>query len=152
MRITGISIKGLFGSFDHTIPLKPDRITIIHGPNGLGKTILLQIVLGLFKRRYAKLMEIPFQSLEIKFDDGSILWVEKEIRDGNHQQTLFEDTEIIDVQSAKFWEITINYIQKGERDPKSFVLNPRADLGIRKISPSVVEDLFPFLERLGPRS
>ena len=41
MRITKISVKGLFGMFDHEIPLNQEsRITIIHGPNGVGKTVL----------------------------------------------------------------------------------------------------------------
>ncbi len=40
MRIAQISITGLFGVFDHVIPLNlDDRITIIHAPNGYGKTI-----------------------------------------------------------------------------------------------------------------
>ena len=31
-------IRSLFGYFDHKVPLKTDdRITIIHGPNGVGK-------------------------------------------------------------------------------------------------------------------
>jgi predicted ATP-binding protein involved in virulence len=38
MRIQQISVNGLFGIFDHVIPLNMDeRITIIHGPNGFEK-------------------------------------------------------------------------------------------------------------------
>jgi predicted ATP-binding protein involved in virulence len=39
MRIRKLSIEGLFGMFNHVIPLHTDeRVTIIHGPNGVGKT------------------------------------------------------------------------------------------------------------------
>jgi len=42
MRLTKIQAFKLFGVFDHTIPLNStDLITIIHGPNGYGKTAML---------------------------------------------------------------------------------------------------------------
>ena len=45
MRIKQISVSGLFGIFDHIIPLNMyDRITVIHGPNGFGKTAMLRIL------------------------------------------------------------------------------------------------------------
>ena len=41
-RLTKIEVVNLFGVFRHVIPLNlTDRITIIHGPNGYGKTALL---------------------------------------------------------------------------------------------------------------
>jgi len=44
-RITKISIEGLFGVFDYEIPLnQDDRITILTGPNGFGKTTILQLI------------------------------------------------------------------------------------------------------------
>jgi len=43
-RLTKIEVVNLFGIFKHTIPLNlTDRITIIHGPNGYGKTVLLSL-------------------------------------------------------------------------------------------------------------
>lgn len=43
LRIESISVEGLFGLYDHTIPLNlEDRVTIIHGPNGVGKTKILE--------------------------------------------------------------------------------------------------------------
>ena len=56
MQIKQISVSGLFGIFDHVIPLNmDDRITVIHGPNGFGKTAMLTILDGLFNSRYSKL-------------------------------------------------------------------------------------------------
>jgi len=44
MRITKIVVKDLFGIFNHQIPLdSDDRITIIHGPNGIWKTVLMTV-------------------------------------------------------------------------------------------------------------
>ena len=78
MRITKISVKGLFGMFDHEIPLNQDeRITIVHGPNGVGKTVTMQMVHGLFHYEYQWLGSIPFNLLRIEFDSGDFVTVEK---------------------------------------------------------------------------
>ncbi len=71
MRIVEIEVEQLFGTFDHRIPLNiDDRITLIHGPNGFGKTILLEMLYGLFNGRYSVLRKVPFQELVVRFDDG----------------------------------------------------------------------------------
>ena len=69
MRITKVSVKKLFGIFDHEIPLNQDsRITIIHGPNGFGKTILLTMLNGLFNSNYRVFREVPFKEFRVYFD------------------------------------------------------------------------------------
>jgi predicted ATP-binding protein involved in virulence len=75
MRIQKISVSGLFGIFDHVIPLQPEeRITIIHGPNGFGKTAILRLLNGFFNSRYSVLQQIPFNNFRVEFDNES--WVE----------------------------------------------------------------------------
>ena len=70
MRITKISVKKLFGVFDHEIPLNQEsRITIIHGPNGVGKTVLFRMLDGLFSRRYRVFSEIPFEKFIVSLSD-----------------------------------------------------------------------------------
>ena len=77
-RITRISVTNLFGMFNHTIPLNLDeRITIIHGPNGFGKTIILTILNDVFSERNSTLLSIPFDEFRVDFDDHSSLWVSK---------------------------------------------------------------------------
>ncbi len=44
MKIQTISIKSLFGTLDHEIPLGDEGITFIHGPNGCGKSSVLQAI------------------------------------------------------------------------------------------------------------
>ena len=69
MRITKVSVKKLFGIFDHEIPLNQDtRITIIHGPNGVGKTILLRMIDGLFNADFTLFHEIPFEEFRVEVD------------------------------------------------------------------------------------
>jgi predicted ATP-binding protein involved in virulence len=71
MQIQQISVTGLFGIFDHVIPLNmADRIAIIHGPNGFGKTAMLRLLNGFFNSEYLILTTIPFERLEIIFDNN----------------------------------------------------------------------------------
>ncbi|MEH2300524.1 MAG: AAA family ATPase [Nostoc sp.] len=72
MRIKQISVSGLFGIFDHVIPLNIDeRITIIHSPNGFGKTAILRILNSFFNSRYTDLRAIPFRNFRVEFDDST---------------------------------------------------------------------------------
>lgn len=78
MKITKIEVKKLFGIFNHEIPLNTkEHITIIYGPNGYGKTILLSLVNAIFSSQYHILHNIPFSELSIFFNDGSILRLKK---------------------------------------------------------------------------
>ncbi len=78
MRIKQISVTKLFGIFDHVIPLnREDRVTIIHGANGFGKTTLLRMINGLFNSRYSELWVIHYKDFRIEFDDGSTIIVHK---------------------------------------------------------------------------
>jgi predicted ATP-binding protein involved in virulence len=74
MHIKQISVNGLFGIFDHAISLNTDeRITIIHGPNGFGKTAILKLLNGFFNSQYSVLWTIPFDSFRIQLDDNSVI-------------------------------------------------------------------------------
>lgn len=78
MRIKKITVKKLFGIFDYTIPLNmDDRITIIHAPNGFGKTIILKMIYGLFNGYYRVFRIIPFEEFRVDFDDNTSVWVNK---------------------------------------------------------------------------
>lgn len=79
MRIKSISVRGLFGVFDHTIPMNlDDRITIIHGPNGFGKTALLRIIQSLFLSRIGRLRRTPFDELDIDFVGDTTLRIRRQ--------------------------------------------------------------------------
>ena len=78
MKIEKIIVKNLFGMFHHEIPLNfDDHITIIHGPNGFGKTILLTMLNALFKSKYHEIRSVPFSEFIIEFDNKSNLLLKK---------------------------------------------------------------------------
>jgi predicted ATP-binding protein involved in virulence len=89
MRVSQISIEGLFGIFNHIIPLNTDEhITIIHGPNGIGKTVLLSMLDGLFNSKYAIFGKIPFDVFRVDFDDGTNLRITKTIEQDTKEPCL----------------------------------------------------------------
>ncbi len=77
-RLASIDVKGLFGRFSHHVDLcRPDRITIIHGRNGTGKTSLLRIVSAALSARLVVLSDEPFDSVRLDFDTKTSLTIQK---------------------------------------------------------------------------
>lgn len=71
MRIKEIRVEDLFGLFTHSIPLDKDRVTILHGPNGIGKTVLLKMIASLVRGDSSIFERVPFRQLQVYLDDGS---------------------------------------------------------------------------------
>lgn len=69
--INKVVVTGLFGIFDHVIPLNvEERITIIHGLNGYGKTFILKFLNALGRgcgpQYFDEISGVPFNSFEVK--------------------------------------------------------------------------------------
>src|SRR5258708_12071694 len=78
MGLTCFEVEDLFGIFDYTIKLnQEERVTIIHGPNGFGKTTLLRLVRGFFAKELEVFGSVPFKHFSMSFDDGRGVTIEK---------------------------------------------------------------------------
>lgn len=83
-RIRQISIKNLFGIFHHDIMLNMDeRVTIIHSPNGFGKTAILKLLNELFTQGTSVIRTTPFDEFHVYFEDQGHFWIEKKIGEVN---------------------------------------------------------------------
>ncbi len=96
MRIARVAVKNLFDMFTYDIELKlNERITIIHGLNGVGKTALLRLIDGVINRQAAEILSIPFDEFKIDFDDHSYLLLEKKVipfeKESSTQENLFDE-------------------------------------------------------------
>lgn len=129
MRITKIEIERLFNTFDHTITLKNDeRVTIIHGTNGVGKTTILRLVNSLFSGSLREIREVPFKHLALSFDDGHILHVFK----GTSRH----------VSRPDYCKLALSYGSAHIVAKEFPILDPR-DKAIREI-----ESQYPYIQRV----
>ena len=74
LRLQRIVVGGLFGTYNHDINLNlNDRVTLLHGPNGVGKTVILEMIRALLEERFDYFWSIPFSQFSLSFHDGSTI-------------------------------------------------------------------------------
>jgi len=144
MNIQSIRVIGLFEEFDHTINLRMrERITILHGPNGVGKTTVLRLVKNLFAGNMNALLGISFAEIEIAFLDKSKLRARRLKKQG-HKNVFIVSLQL----EGAGGQIIENYIFE-----KS-ALNDMDDAQLRSLLPlpvSAIEDHVPELDQIGAR-
>ncbi|ASF45067.1 AAA family ATPase [Methylovulum psychrotolerans] len=95
-RIKSVSVTGLFHQYDHHIEFnQEERITILHGINGVGKTTVLRMINSLFTFRFVDFYEIPFLCFIVEKLNGDLIRLEKPVQKG-HYLMLFINEEKID--------------------------------------------------------
>lgn len=73
-RLVSISAEKVLGEYDHQVTFAPPGdFVIVYGPNGIGKTRLLEAVEALSTLNTVRLHAIPFQSISLHYDDGHVL-------------------------------------------------------------------------------
>lgn len=160
LRIRRVEITGLFGLYDHKIDLNLlERVTIIHGPNGVGKTMLLKLIAALFSGRIVELARTHFSTFTVTLSDGSILGFEREERefsdeegvesDQPRQQYLFERSVRIK-QEKRPPRIIIRAfaIANGRREEAELGALPNKSSSARIAS--FIDSETPWLYRAGP--
>jgi predicted ATP-binding protein involved in virulence len=78
MKLTKIEIKGLFDLFDYDIPLtNEENLLIITGPNGFGKTMILNIIFSFFNKRFFFFQKLIFKEISISIDNDVVIQIQK---------------------------------------------------------------------------
>ncbi len=150
MRITNVSVQALFGNptYNYEIGLKIDAdpkkrssVTILHGRNGSGKTVIFKMISGLFGIGNFNpfiFWKYPFRRFEVAFDDSSKLIVTREYNPQNPLESY----------------PTVRYI-KGRGRPRKYEVgkNIKRNL-LRRLPPPVRrefsdDDLMQILSSLG---
>jgi len=139
-RLTRFSIEGLFGEFNHNIPLhSDDHVTALIGPNGMGKTACLKLIDSLFHNQWSTFQSTEFRSIIFEFDDESTIFVNKEIEtDG--------DTDVSDTLGVQF---VTTFNNGSETTTETWVPRSYENFATKVGS---LERHLPFLTRLGPKS
>ncbi|MEU9273159.1 AAA family ATPase [Streptomyces sp. NPDC048251] len=89
--LTQVKVIGLLGRFQHTVDFPAsDEFVIVHGPNGVGKTLLLDLISAIaWPVDFSTIVRVPFTSLTLRFDDGTAFTVDK----GGPQSTAADENE-----------------------------------------------------------
>lgn len=137
MNVDRVLIKGLFDSFDHDLAFGAgERVMLVIGPNGFGKTTTLNLIDRLFNREPSSLVDVPFREIEVFFNDETRLIVERLPTNGRDYGDCLP--------------IKLTYHQDGEGQtysPPQVSIDPK-DLGFPL---SAIEDFIPILAQVGPR-
>ena len=79
MRVSFFKVKKLFGSFDYEFNIDSDEsVFLLTGPNGYGKTTILNILSELSKRNFYYFYILPFQEIHIGFDSNTKILITSE--------------------------------------------------------------------------
>lgn len=137
MRIKQAVFTNLFGYFNYVLDLH-DTVTIIHGPNGCGKTTMLKIMDAVFNKRINTLRTIDFESVKFLFSDGVTLSIARKQYSSTIQGRSNSSFYYLTYTIEKLGEEP-NTIDPFERTEEYIALIDRALRGSRPL---------PYLERL----
>ncbi|WP_085665701.1 AAA family ATPase [Pseudomonas sp. B5(2017)] len=77
-RLLSFEINDLYGLYNHQISFSNEEgLTIIHGPNGVGKTALLRSIHDLFSYKLETLSEIPFSTITARLASSLTVTVKR---------------------------------------------------------------------------
>lgn len=126
MKINSIKINRLFEIFDYNISFKADeKILIITGPNGFGKTMILNIIFNLFNRKFLFFQKLVFDKITLSLDENIEITITKTF-EKDKPRIVFSFVEK-DIVIEKF-----DYSHKLETDIERTIQN---FLPVRKIAP-----------------
>ncbi|GHT94637.1 ATP-binding protein [Spirochaetia bacterium] len=77
MKLKKFRVEKLFNTFDHEIEINSLGITIVIGENGIGKTVVLEMLEAIFNKHFNYLYQVIFNKIFLEFDDGDIWLIEK---------------------------------------------------------------------------
>jgi predicted ATP-binding protein involved in virulence len=142
LRIRHVSVSNLFGMFDHNVELRDEeRITIIHAPNGHGKTVLLKLIHALFDGSLALFRKYEFDSFKLQFDTGTEVRITQRSLDRNDDDALFQN-------NLRHRTYSIEY-DDGTEVHKHDPLENFSGAGLARRIPSSVLERFTPLSYLG---
>lgn len=83
MKINTIKIDKLFGLFQYNISFNgSENVLIITGPNGFGKTMVLNIIFNLFNRQFLFFQKLVFEKISLSLNNDISIDITKKTIDG----------------------------------------------------------------------
>jgi predicted ATP-binding protein involved in virulence len=135
-------VTELLGEFKHTVSFPRDAaFVILHGPNGVGKTHMLQLVVATFRGDSFALAYIPFGSARLDFHDGSAIEVLRQAREMDPD---------LDTDDSMAWSVSLTLF-RGDKQIDKWEPQFGAPRVTQPLSRQL-EQYYPYLERIGARA
>jgi predicted ATP-binding protein involved in virulence len=104
MKLKKLKIEGLFDRFNYDILLDNEEgVTIITGPNGYGKTKILNIINSFFNEKFDYFQKLIFKRIEMHFEDNIIIIIEKKLKKQQDYTeihfNLYKNNELVEVHT-----------------------------------------------------
>ncbi|WP_415773184.1 AAA family ATPase [Pseudomonas sp. LB3P38] len=85
VRLLEFKVNGLYGLYNHKVLFdQPENISILHGPNGVGKTAFLKCIRYLFAKDFEGLLDIPFESISLMLSSGDVFNIHRVLKEGEN--------------------------------------------------------------------
>lgn len=105
--LISVQVDGLLGDFDHHIEFPIEwEFVIIYGPNGVGKTKLLELINAVLELEPKRIASIPFDRATLRFTDGWILQVDQGDGSDEEAETRVSLTSDNDASLREEWVFT----------------------------------------------
>lgn len=158
--LKNLEIKGLFGFYDYSLDFENDaghNIKFITGPNGYGKTTVLNLIYALLVQEWNFFVDTVFASLRYGFEDGTIL-VEKHV-----QKIVVKGSDLPDTYAVTLKVVYLNengdemtvfcreHAETGDKDSYSGEFPKEMNMYLNKKSKYYVRDtrLYEFADENG---
>jgi len=145
MDLQSVKIQKLFEQFDYDIPLNHEEgITILTGPNGYGKTTILNIIYNFFKQNFFFFKKLNFEVITFNFSENKSVSITRKqhkrvtqaIQSVNGQQTVV-------LQERPFIDIHFE-LKEGIRTLENYVFNTEVE---NRLVQNILK-LFPSMQRI----
>lgn len=138
--LVSIQVRNLLGQFDHEISFDQSwRFVIIHGPNGVGKTKLLELIDAALSLRLARIGKIPFDSATFRFNNESTLFLQR------YPSTTEEGSPRLPMRVVLLQPGREDVTWEGDLVPPALTPPIRRvleyELGVRRVGPDIWRDL-----------
>jgi predicted ATP-dependent endonuclease of OLD family len=132
MKLLSIGITKLFGQFDYVIPLnRRGNIAILTGPNGYGKSTILNVIWSIFNNDLSYLQKLKFAQIVFDIDNNQSISVTRRMERIN---LVTQDGNPVAVEGGDFLTtepkvaLEVIFTENGQKT-ETFVLNDGINVG-----------------------
>ncbi|MGP3034479.1 AAA family ATPase [Serratia ureilytica] len=101
MKLIELKVHGLFGILDYDIPLDQNEITMLTGPNGYGKTMILKIINSILSNELNMLCNLKFDKIVLVYQGGEVSICHKDKNDTLQLEHIASDVKIKNTEVIK---------------------------------------------------